>query len=69
MPTAAALFRPLAWELPYAAGAALKRKINKQTRSKEVSFARRKSRNFKNKEKIAQETGNEMSESKWIRTQ
>ena len=29
-PAGAALIRHLAWELPYAAGAAMKRKINKQ---------------------------------------
>ena len=34
-PTAAAVIQPLAWELPYAVGVALKRqKTNKQTKNK-----------------------------------
>ena len=32
-PAAAALIRPLAWELPYAVGVALKRQTNKQTKT------------------------------------
>ena len=34
-PAAAGLIRPLAWELPYAAGAAIKRKNKQNSKTKE----------------------------------
>ena len=37
-PAAAAPIRPLAWEPPYVAGAALKRQKDKKTKKKKLSF-------------------------------
>ena len=36
-PAASALIRPLAWELPYAAGAALEKTKNKQTNKQQTN--------------------------------
>ena len=40
-PAATALIRPLAWEPPYAAGAALKRPKNKQTNKQNANSPRK----------------------------
>ena len=59
-PAATALIQPLAWEIPYAASAALKRKKKKKTFTKKIRL--KKDKNIENK--ASDKRGDKRQESK-----